>query len=124
MKVKFFTVGDDRPLRHFISDNAIRICEVRVIGNHSSVKDFEICLVYKKDPDKTLRNNFHCFISIPVHVIEKDINRILSRDSVTNFHISPYGTKNMKGYAFFWEELTNEAERTRASFAASTDNSQ
>jgi hypothetical protein len=103
MQVKFFTIGDDTSLRHFIDDNAIHICEVRVIGKHSSAKDFELCLVYKNEPDKTLRNNFHCFGSDPVHVIEGKINHILTRDSVTNFHISPYGTQQMRGYVFFWE---------------------
>jgi len=103
MQIKFFSVGDIRPLQHFIADNSIRVKEMHAIQPPSLPKDFELCLIFDIDKEKTLTNNFRCFDSSRT-IREAKINKILARTTVGKFLISPYTTQKSYKYAFFWEE--------------------
>ena len=110
MQVKLFSVGDERPLAKFISDNSIRITDIQVAGKLGSSKDFEVCLIFEQDTSKTTSNRFHRLPNFPDHVIETRLKNILARETVVNFRLAPYVTEQGRGYAVFWEEEGNPPE--------------
>ncbi len=109
MQVKYLSIGDKRPLRSFLSDVSVRIRDVKTIGKLSSAKDFELCLVYEIEPEKTSGNDFRIFRGSSMG---GGINGILSRDAVSNLHISPYATHQTSGWVFFWEERASQVPAT------------
>ncbi|WP_146010045.1 hypothetical protein [Burkholderia sp. WAC0059] len=65
--VRVFSVGDQRPLDHFLSDSAIALREVVVAGKLNSSKDFEGCLIYEIDQEKITANKFRRIVVGSTH---------------------------------------------------------
>ncbi len=103
MQAKMFSIGDTRPLLHFLSDSTVRLNDVKLIGKPSSSKDFGVCLLYEIDSRKTSTNKFHRF-GAASHATEQSINSLLGRPGDKNIFIEPFATANDHWFVLFWEE--------------------
>ncbi|MGF6872230.1 hypothetical protein [Paraburkholderia sp. MM5477-R1] len=102
--VKIFSVGDPRPLEHFLSDPNVMLHEVTVTGKFSSSKDFEVCLIYEIDSKKTTNNKFRQVVAGPGSTRVGIISSVVNRASVERFFITSFVTQEGFRYVLFWDE--------------------